>query len=267
MKNLFYLSSVVFLCSCGDGSAESTTGSTDSSATTEAATPVDNSIIDPLKDDLTGEINAADLINSMSVYYGKEIQLVVYPHFSVEGTKFVQGQYCEGTLSEAFYPEKHASVTFTNLPDEVIVKGQAYLIKGKITELGYYDELIIEEAELLALPADFKTESFNPKAISATALYNPVDIISSILGWDKKMITVVGDYWGTTVSKSYDQTQLLDARVDLGTTGGAKVGCSFATEEEAQAFQAGQTNVKIKGELQAKLSFGSPSMKNCSTVK
>lgn len=77
------------------------------------------------------ETNATDLINSMSVYYGKEIQMVVYPHFSVEGTKFVQGQYCEGTLSEAFYPEKHVSVTFTNLPDEVIVKGQAYLTQRK----------------------------------------------------------------------------------------------------------------------------------------
>lgn len=41
------------------------------------------------------------------------------------------------------------------------------------------------------------------------------------------MITVTGDYWGTTISKSYDQTQLLDARVDIGSTGEAKVGCSF----------------------------------------
>ena len=117
------------------------------------------------------------------------------------------------------------------------------------------------------MPADVKIESFNPKAISATALYNPTDIINSIIAWDKKMITVTGDYWGTTISKSYDQTQLLDARVDIGSTGEAKVGCSFATEEEAQAFQSGQTNVKIRGELQAKLSFGSPSMKNCSAVK
>jgi hypothetical protein len=266
MKKLFYFASIAFLCSCGGSSTEGTGETADSTKTAETGTPVDNSIIDPLKDDLSAEINAADLINSMSVYYGKEIQLVVYPHFTVEGTKFVQGQYCEGTLSEAFYPEKHVSVTFTNLPDEVIVKGQAYLIKGKISEIGFYNELIVEEAELLAMPADVKIESFNPKSISSTALYNPVDIISSIMAWDKKMITVAGDYWGTTISKSYDQTQLLDARVDLGTTD-AKVGCSFATEEEAQAFQTGQTNVKIKGELQAKLTFGSPTLKNCTTVQ
>lgn len=88
------------------------------------------------------------------------------------------------------------------------------------------------------------------------------------MAWDKKTVTVSGDYMGLTVSKSYDQTELPDARVDCGTSGSDnKVGCSFATEEEASVFEASQKNIKIKGELTYKLVFGSPSMKNCVVIK
>lgn len=268
MKKLIYLTGVFLLCSCGGSSTEGTGETTDSTKTAETGTPVDNSIIDPLKDDLSSEINAADLINSMTVYYGKEIQLVVYPNTFVEGTTFSQDIACSASSSEpyAYGQEKNVYVNFTTVPTDVIEPGKPYLIKCKIEDIGYFNELTVVEASLTDLPADYKTEPFNPKAISANAIYNPSEIINSIMAWDKKMITVVGDYWGTTISKSYDQTKLLDARVDLGTTD-AKVGCSFATEEEAQAFQTGQTNVKIKGELQAKLTFGSPTLKNCVAVQ
>lgn len=268
MKKLFYLTGVALLCSCGGDSTDGTGTTTDSTSTAETGTPVDNSIIDPLKDDLSGEIHAIDLINSMSVYYGKEIQLLVYPNTFAEGTTFSQDMACSAVSSEpyAYGQSKDVYINFTTVPTDVIEAGKPYLIKCKIDELGYFNQLTVVEASLVNLPADYKTEAFNPKAISATAIYNPADIINNINGWDKKTITVTGDYMGTTISKSYDQTELLDARVDIGTTDG-KVGCSFATEEEAKVFEASQKNIKIKGELKAKLTFGSPSMENCVVVQ
>lgn len=53
MKTLFYLTSLALLCSCGGSSTEGTGETSDSTKTTETTTPVDNSIIDPLKDDLS----------------------------------------------------------------------------------------------------------------------------------------------------------------------------------------------------------------------
>lgn len=269
MKKLFYVAGLAALCSCG-GSAEGTGETTDSTKTTETGTPVDNSIIDPLVDDLSGEIHANDLINSMSVYYGKEIQLVVYPNTFVEGTTFSQDMACSAVTSEPFaYGQgKDVYINFTTVPTDVIEPGKPYLIKCKIEELGFFNQLTVIEATLVDLPADYKTEPFNPKAISPTAIYNPAEIIKNILAWDKKMVTVTGDYMGLTVSKSYDQTELLDARVDCGTTGSDHyVGCSFATEEEASVFEASQTNIKIKGELAADLVFGSPRLNNCVVIK
>lgn len=258
------------LASCG-GSAEETTGGTDTTATAETpGTPVDNSIIDPLKDDLSGVIACTDLVKSMNVYYEKEIQIVCYPRIQTEGQPFTQSLSASAIYKEpyAFGQETHASITFKTVPEGVMVDGKPYLVKGKITGIGFSNEIQIEDAELVELPADYKIEPFNPKAISSTAYYNPQDISANMMAWDKKMITVTGDYNGTTISKSYDQKELLDARVDVGSpSDDHKVGCSFATEEETTAFTASIGIVTIKGECQAELSFGSPRLENCVLVK
>ena len=131
MKKLFLIAGVssFALMSCG-GSSEENSGSTDSTGTTtEVETPVDNSILDPMKDDLSGEIQVTDLINSMNVYYDKEIQVVVYPSVYVDGEAFSEGMYATASAEST---DKAATLSFTTLPTETVKKGQPYLIKGKI---------------------------------------------------------------------------------------------------------------------------------------
>jgi len=266
MKKIIYVFSALTLglASCGGGSTEETIG-TDSTVVETPETPIDNSIIDPRVDDLNGVIAAADLENSMTVYFGKEIHILVYPQPMYMGTKFEQDLHASGTSTTG---SSNVTINFKTIPEKDVVKDQPYLIKGIIEDIGFSNELRIKEAELIDLPADYKVEKFNPKAISNTAFYSATEIAECIAAWDKKIITVNGDYNGSTVSKSYDQKELLEARVDISSPNAqGKVGCAFATEAEVLAFASGMGAVTIKGECSATLHYGNPYLSNCVLVK
>jgi len=266
MKKIIYIFSAlaITLTSCGGGYTEETSG-TDSTVVETPQTPIDNSIIDPRVDDLSEVIAAVDLENSMIVYFGKEIHILVYPQPLYMGTKFEQDLHASGTSTTG---PSNVTINFKTVPEKDVVKDQPYLIKGIIEDIGFSNELRIKEAELIDLPADYKVEKFNPKAISNTAFYSATEIAECIVAWDKKVLTVNGKYSGTTVSKSYDQKELLDARVDIRTpdTEG-QVGCSFATEAEVAFFVAEMGAVTIKGECSASLHYGHPYLSNCVLIK
>lgn len=271
LKTTLVLSAVCLaLAACGnkkDKENQDTEAAPATEATaekTEAMTE-DASVIDPAKDDISKPLTTTQLIHSMSVYYGKPVQMIVYPTVYVDQEKCKQDM--SGTAS-AESTEKVVAINFATVPDMAINKGKPYLLKGKIAEIGYWNELKITDAELSPVEGDIKTVTFNPKAISATVVYNVQDIINSIKGWDKKLVTITGDYWGTTTSKSADKTKLLEERVDLQSPGDEKkVGCAFNKEGEASELQPGQKNVSIQGEIDYKMHYGSPYLVNCKLVK
>lgn len=269
MKKQFMIATVCLsLAACGnkkEGAENST--STDSTASSETKTEEikeDASIIDPAKDDLSKPITTTQLLKSMSVYYGKPVQMVVYPFVYVDQEK------CKQDMRGMATPDGETAVSmkFATVPDLAIAKGKPYLLKGTITEVGYSGELYIKDAALSAIEGEPKTGAFNPKAISGDVVYNTQDIINSIKAWDKKAVTVTGDYWGSTVSRSADKKKLLEVRVDLQLASDeVKTGCAFATEEEIKALQPGQKNVTIQGEMDYKMHYGGPYMVNCKIVQ
>lgn len=265
MKKVLYLATTILICSCGGENGENQGSSTDSLQTETTETAMDNSILDPAKDDLSGVITTSQLLKSLRIYYDTEIQLIVYPRVYVDGEKFSQGMY---GAAEPGSSEYHVSMNFKTLPTDGVKKDQPYLIKGKIKDIGYYDELTLNDVELLDLPTEYQITPFNSKSISGTAIYNPLDIIANMKAWDKKVVTISGDYNGTTISKSQDQTQLLEARADITISGDEyPIGCVFETEEAALDFQAGEQNVKVKGEASYKLVWGTnPRLNNCTRL-
>lgn len=269
MKKIMYtLAAIALLSACGTkDKGENKEGGADSTATEtkEEGVKEDASILDPAKDDLSKAITTSQLIKSMSAYYGKTVQMIVYP------TVYVDQEKCKQDMSGTATPdgsETAVAINFTTVPDLAIAKGKPYILKGKITEIGYWSELKVTEAELKPVEGESKTSAFNPKAISGDVVYSVQDIINSIKAWDKKVITVTGDYWGTTTSKSADGKKLLEERVDLQLPGDEqKVGCSFAAEGAAKELQPSQKNVSIQGEVDYKMHYGAPYLLNCKIVK
>lgn len=267
-KNLILVAACLALAACGNKNKadEKTEGAPgDETATETLATPKEDAyILDPAKDDLSKPITTTQLIHSMSAYYGKTIQMVVYPTVYVDGEKCKQDMYGTATPDGS---DKAVTMNFTSVPDLAITKGKPYLLKGKITEIGYWGELKVVEAELSPIEGEAKTTPFNVKAISGDVVYNTQDIINSIKAWDKKVVTVTGDYMGTTTSwDSKDKKKLLEERVDLQTNGDpVRVGCSFQQAGEA-GLEASSREVSIQGEVDYMFHYDAPYLMNCKVI-
>lgn len=264
MKRLIYLPAFILMFSCGGNSElEESTGTEEGTVTEET---VDNGLLDP-STDLNGDVNALDLINSMTFIYGKEFQMVVYPMRLYDGATYSQNFYASSTDGNGSQNDMNVYFELKEAPaEEQISKDEPILVKAKLEGIGFYGKLEFVDAEIIEKGTDKTNVAFDANSYKAENIYDPNSVIDYIKSWDGKEITVVGDYMGTTVSKSVDGTELLEARVDLGNFDG-KVGCEFETEEASHEFEASEKNVRIKGTLSSELVFDSPRIKNCVRVK
>ena len=132
----------------------------------------------------------------------QEIQVIVYPENYVDKEKFTQGQPAKASADAK---DRTVRIDFSTLPDVEYTKGTGYIVKGTLSSfsISSYDPggtLYMKKAVLVGEAKDAKPAKFNLASINATDVYNMQDIVSSVAAWDGKMITVNGDYNGTTVS-------------------------------------------------------------------
>jgi hypothetical protein len=256
MKKIIYSAIFLSLISCG-GKAQEEKKSTE---TNENTVQENKNIINPLTFDFSKSVDPIVLFESMKVYYNKEIQLVVYPTSYFEKEAFRDDLPC-GTTKDA--SGNGIYLKFKELPSGEFSKNTPYLVKGKIDQLNYSNAINLVDVELIGEAKDKKTVSFNPAALNEKDIYSSDDVLKSMLAWGGKNVTVVGDYLSTTVSKSYDKTEIYEVRVDLGVGNSYDyvVGCAFE-QEIGDKLKPGMKNVKIKGVLDSQLHYDRPYLKN-----
>lgn len=274
LKILVFISVLCTLNSCGNKENETeldtqNAGENDTISSLEEHL-VDESIIDPKTFDFSKEIQAADLHKSLSLLYLKSIKMVVYPSFLYDGATLQNGGYA-GSKPGMCHNSSDCDVyvSFEESYDSVLLKeNMALLIEGGV-ELSIYQDgfsrLYIDDARLLGAANIPNAINFNPQTFDTSVIYQPKSIIDYFLSWKNQEIIVVGDFLGTTISKSADQTKLLEARIDVGSSYSEKVGCVFETEDETQAFEPGEKGVKIKGKINIEeiLGFGAIKINQC----
>jgi hypothetical protein len=219
-------------------------------------------VVDPLKYDFSKPISAIELSESMKIYYGKQVQLVVYPISYYEKDKFVEQQAC-AELPDS--DSRDIYLTFKTLPDIEFNSKKPYIIKGKIRDgFSFNNSISVYDVELVGELIDQKIEDFKPQTFNPELLYKASDIKKSMFAWNEKKVTVVGDFVSKTVSKSYDQTKIYEIRADISQDGGYDfvVGCAFDTDF-GDKLQPGMQKIKIKGILDATLHYDRPYLKSC----
>jgi hypothetical protein len=257
MKKIAFIFTSLFLFAC---SSEKTNGEqiTDENKSKK----VIENIIDPLKYDFSKPISAIELSESMKIYYGKTVQLVVYPVSYYKKEKFVEQQVC-AELPDS--DSRDIYLYFKILPDSEFNSKKPYIIKGKIRDgFSFNNSISIYDVELVGELKDQIIESFNPQTFNPELLYNTSDIKKSMFAWNDKKVTVVGDFVSKTVSKSYDQTKIYEIRADISQDGGYDfvIGCAFDTDF-GDKLKPGMQKIKIQGILDATLHYDRPYLKSC----
>lgn len=258
MKKLNLIFPVLFfaIVSCGgnDDKNEKIKGE-------EKTETVNENILNPLKADFSKPIDPQVLNESMKVYFGKEIQLIVYPITYFEKEKFSDNQACASSSNSE---NKDIYIKWKTIPNGEFKAKTAYLVKGKIDRYGYFNSLEMSDVELIGEAKDNKTETFDPQNFDSISIYKADEITKYVLAWKDKKITVIGDYLSTTVSKSVDGKTIYETRVDLGLNGSYDyvVGCAFKENPESQ-LKPGMKNVKIEGKLDIEMHYDRPYLTEC----
>lgn len=253
---LFGIAAALTFNSCGDkpnesgneGGHEQEVGAENDGSETSEVT-ADLSILDPRTYDFSKVVTSVDLNKSLLLLKGKEIKMVIYPAMLYDGVTLGTGGYagCQaGTCSNS--SDCNLNVEFKESHDLVLKKDMPLYIKGRVDLSGFGNSLDISEAELLSENEIPTAQDFNPQTFSMETVYNPQGLLDFLLAWGGKEVTVSGDFLGTTISKSADGTELLEAKIEIGSWE-QKVRCTFPTEAEAKAFNAGEGMVTIKGKL------------------
>lgn len=261
-KTYFTVFTAVVLAACGGGNKENTEAkdSTATESTETAATAAENAnILNPETDNLSAAIAVAMLNESMTCYYDKEMQFMVYALGYTDKEKFKQDTKFTASADAS---EAVMTVQFKTLPDKEFDNHAPFVIKGKISRLDYFGYLSVYDAEIVSEGKAASTVTFNPKAISADQLYNPEEIKNNILAWKDKEVTITGNYRGTTTSKS-TEGKVLEIRADMtDPSGNLVVGCAF-DEDPGDKLPAGATNVSISGKVDVELHYGNPYLTGC----
>jgi hypothetical protein len=252
MKKIIYSVLLLSVFSCG-GNAQNDEKTNE---TGQEALSENKNVIDPLSFDFTKSVDPIVLYESMKVYYGKEIQLIVFPTSYYEKEAFRDDLPC-ATKKDA--DENGIYLKFKEVPKGEFTKNTAYIVKGKIEQLSYSNTINFVDVEFIGEAKDSKISTFNPAAISEKVIYSSDDILKSMLSWGGKNVTVVGDYLSTTVSKSVDGKETYEIRVDLGVGNSYDyvVGCAF-DQEIGDKLKPGMKNIKINGTLDSQLHFDRP---------
>lgn len=128
---------------------------------------------------------------------------------------------------------------------------------GKTTSISISDAVFIEKAEQKAGGIASVAEIDRDKQIFLGDLYSVMDKHFTAL--NAKSITVSGPFYGKTVSKNLEKTEILEIRIDLGGTDD-KVGCEMLEEpdgDKLSAIRAAGKTISIAGKFSG-ITWGNP---------
>lgn len=190
----------------------------------------------------------------------KEITIIGYPDlFWDEGTI---GNRVE-LLGSPGSKDKLVECNMKTPNEEKLNKQNTVTIRGTI-DRDFFGKIIFKDCELIGKNEEAKRISYIfADEVKPETKYFVEDFYNSFYGWKDKIVSVVGNYWGTTTSTTdYGVTIRIDLTDPI--TGEKCVGCNMKGEPPA-SLKDNRNNVIVKGRISGEV-FGNVQMEECEVI-
>ncbi len=248
------------LTACGGG--ESTDGSDSTATDGESSEP---EVTYLLPSTYGGEVLPVEKLHeAVTAWDGKTVTLVGYPSLFFDTEKLRAGSNTLMTIAEKDGAEKLIRFELAEETAE-ITRGQMIVIQGTIEKV-WDTQIQLKDTKLVeVLPADASPSYTEPNPFTVGDSQMSAEAFhKAYFGWEGKVVSVNGAYWGTTTSTTSSGKTI---RVDLTPVGGGDkmVGANFK-EDPSDRLSANRDNVEIKGTVQGRF-FESITLEDCTVLK
>jgi hypothetical protein len=255
---MLVLSATIGGCNSGSGSKDANAPKTDS-MTTETTTEKKIVRLDPSAIDVNKPIDAVEANTQIDCWNDKKIEVAGYG-FVFYGDSLDTKSGLNLTDS-AGSSKKLIDCRFVTPPSLTkIAKTDMIHIRGNIRG-DFFGAVSMDSCEIIAVAKSIPTQTADP---FGKGLMNAISLSADYYKWVGKEISVIGDYYMTTISTTaYGKT----IRIDLknGSNYEKEVGCEFKEDPSAK-IRVNEKGVIIKGKIQVRAPFGYLMLEDCSVV-
>jgi hypothetical protein len=256
-KILWPVTIAIMLCSC-----KSKTTDKDTDKDTPAADPgTEKKVVrlEPSAVDVNKPIDAIEANFQINCWDGKKIEVAGYG-FVFYGDSLDTKSGLNLTDS-AGGSKKLVDCRFVNPPSLLkIAKTDMIHIRGNIRG-DFFGAVSMDSCEIIAVAKSIPAQAVDP---FGKTVMNANELSSDYYKWEGKEISVIGDYYMTTISTtSYGKT----IRVDLknAATNDKVVGCDFK-DDPTEKIRVNEKGVIIKGKIKTYTPYGYLMLEECSLV-
>src|ERR1700741_735032 len=232
MKKAFLTLSAasLLLMSCGGSKTDESKSGADSTAVaaqTPAVVRMDPAATKP--DDV---LDAAEANEQINCWNGKEVEPAGYGYAAYRGDS---AKIDYGRMSFADKKGGETEILFCNMKDSK-AKGAYHkdmMIHVKGTMSGSFGKANLDNCVVVASDPTIETKPVDP---FGKAVMDPVAVAADFMKWSGKVVTIKGDYWGTTTSTLKDGNVY---RIDIKDGSGNKIANCTMLADPSGKIQTG----------------------------
>ena len=255
MKKLILpLTVAIICCSCNSNSQEKKTPGADSASTEKKVARLNPSEVDVNKPIDAGEANF-----QIDCWDGKKVDVAGYGFvFYGDSLETRSGLNLTDSMGGT---KKLVDCRFASPPALLkIAKTDMIHIRGNIRG-DFFGAVSMDSCEIIAVAKSIPTQPLDP---FAKVLMSAIDLSADYYKWEGKEISVIGDYYMTTISTTaYGKT----IRIDMKKPGtyDKVAGCTFKEDPSAK-IRVNEKGVIIKGKIKTYTPWGYMSLEDCTVV-
>lgn len=246
----------IAIVSCGGNKNSENSNDKDSLATATEAETVKR--LDPNSVKPTDVLEAANAATQINCWNEKVIEIAGYPSFYYGDS--IKIEYGRISLTDnKGGKNKKISITFKDSKKTgAFHKDDMIHLKGKVSGV-FGEEISMYDCEVVTVAKTITTAPVDP---FKNVVMSANDFYTDYFKWKDKVVTVKGNYWGTTTSTtSYGKT----IRIDLSDANNNKIiGCTMVNDPGDKVV-AGSV-ITVKGTVNVGGSFGMMGLDKCEIV-